>query len=354
MDESRFEIHRLPGVSLSSRNSLLLPLLLLLLLLSPSPCFFRTASLPVVPPHAQDLDHADEDIEKVEFEADALVDGVGAEGADLRHARVVENLLHVVQREAAEDGQAAVQPDVLGPHQRPRRSGGDHERRDPRERDDGDAGEQRSSQVQVLLLFRRRPDERDRAHHPDGVQTGSNKEGRVQEHQRRDDCGLGRVEGGPEGVLLNVSASGPSVRTACSRSGRCSLLRRSRKSAHHGAEARGQAQAKDRPGIAGHDTVAEPALMQHTGGDADDADAQAGMEEGIVEVRALKRRHATVLSRFPVEDQVDAEHGGSNETSSVEQTLLQISSIGSRGLVRFLHVRAPEGVAEPIGGLGDG
>lgn len=55
--------------------------------------------------HCQNLDHANEDVDEVEFKSDGLVNGIASEHAALSEAGVVENLLSVVEGEATEDGE---------------------------------------------------------------------------------------------------------------------------------------------------------------------------------------------------------------------------------------------------------
>ena len=114
-------------------------------------CEMRLAA--VVAAHAQNLDHTDEDVDEVQLKADGLVDNVLANQASLGHAGMVKDLLDVVEGETTEDGETTVQPDLLGPHQSAGGSGGEDERSETGESDDGHTSEQRSTQVHVLLLL---------------------------------------------------------------------------------------------------------------------------------------------------------------------------------------------------------
>ena len=55
--------------------------------------------------------------------------------------------------------------------------------------------------------------------------------------------------------------------------------------------------------------------------DADDADAQACVQEGLVEVLTLKRWHAAIFSCFAVEDEVCGEDCSADDGSAVEEAL---------------------------------
>jgi hypothetical protein len=139
--------------------------------------------LPPVLAHGENLHHADEDVDEVELEVDGLVDGVLGHEALLRHARVVQHLLHVVQGEAAKDGKTAVQPDVLSPHERACGCGGDHHRRKARESNNGDTSEKGAAKVHVLVRLGCRADKRKRPHKSSCVETGAGENGGVHEEE---------------------------------------------------------------------------------------------------------------------------------------------------------------------------
>lgn len=55
--------------------------------------------MPLFPPvllHAQDLDHADENVNEVELKRDRLIDGVLGDQATLSRACMVQHLLHII------------------------------------------------------------------------------------------------------------------------------------------------------------------------------------------------------------------------------------------------------------------
>jgi hypothetical protein len=64
--------------------------------------FRSDLSSPVTVPHAQDLNHPDEDVQKVQLKTDALVDNILSDEAALAHASMVQNLLDIVQGESTE------------------------------------------------------------------------------------------------------------------------------------------------------------------------------------------------------------------------------------------------------------
>lgn len=79
--------------------------------------FVSLLSPVVVAPHAQDLNHADKDVQEVQLETDTLVDNVASHDPPLSQPSMVQDLLDIVQGEATEHGQATIQPDALRPHQ---------------------------------------------------------------------------------------------------------------------------------------------------------------------------------------------------------------------------------------------
>lgn len=168
-----------------------------------------TTAHPLLPPallHHQDLDHPDEDVQEVQLERDALVDRVPLDHAPLSKSRVVEHLLYVVERETTEHSQSSVQPDILSKGQGSDGGGGDNQGREARGHDDSCAGEEGTTDVQVLLLLGCRANDGDGAHHGHGVQAGAGDEGPGGEGEEGSDEGcLCGVEGGPESVLGNIA-----------------------------------------------------------------------------------------------------------------------------------------------------
>lgn len=165
-----------------------------------------TSSLsPVVVPHSKDLNHADENVDKVQFKANALVDNVTLRQAPLRHAGVGQDLLDVVQGETTEDSEATVQPDLVRPGKSASGSGGEGERGKTGKSDDGDTSEQRSTEVQVLLLLGGGANEGNRTHHSNRIEASTGEKGGVHEHQGREESGLGDVETGPETILHHIA-----------------------------------------------------------------------------------------------------------------------------------------------------
>lgn len=161
--------------------------------------------LPVVAAHAKDLDHANKDVDEVQFKADTLVHDITLDETTLGQASVVKDLLHIVESEATEDGETTVEPNALGPHQCAGGGDGQDHGGETGESDDGHTRKERTTEVQVLLLLSGGTNERNRAHQADGVDTGASEQSRVEEHQRREERSLSKVKGSPEAVLRNVA-----------------------------------------------------------------------------------------------------------------------------------------------------
>lgn len=176
---------------------------------------------PLLPPallHHQNLDHPDEDVQEVQLERDALVDRVPLDHAPLGKSCMVEHLLDIVEREATKHSQSSVQPDVLGKGQGSHGGRGDDQGREARGHDDSSACEERTADVQVLLLLGCRANDGDGAHHGHGVQAGAGDEGPGGEGKEGSDEGCLRgVEGGPESVLGDVAVSHKIVRACAGR-----------------------------------------------------------------------------------------------------------------------------------------
>lgn len=168
--------------------------------------------LPVVAPHTEDLDHADENVDEIKLEADTLVDNVALHVTTLSKASVVQNLLDIIESEATEDSKTTVQPDALRPHQSAGSSGGKDHGSKTGEGNDGDTSEEGAAEVQVLLLLSGSTNEGNRAHHADSIETSASEDSRVHKHQRREESSLGQVEHSPAAVLQDVAIE--SVSTA--------------------------------------------------------------------------------------------------------------------------------------------
>lgn len=170
--------------------------------------------------HHENLDEADEDVEEIELERDALVDRISLDNTALGKTGVVQHLLDIIQGKATKEGQTTVQPDVLGEGQGTDGSGGKDQGSEARDGDNGSTGKERTADVEVLLLLSGGADERDTAHHGDGVETGTGEErGRGDGHEGGDESGLGSVEDSPEGVLGDVAVNQKSVSEGHEREG---------------------------------------------------------------------------------------------------------------------------------------
>lgn len=162
--------------------------------------------LPAVLLHHQNLHHTDKDVDKVKLKRNALVDSILANDAALGKTGVVQNLLDVVEGEAAKDSETAVQRDALGQGEGADGGDGQQHRREAGGDDDAEASEEGPADVEVLVLLGGGTDDGEGAHHGDGVETGTGEKGTGNHCQERGDHGgLGCVEGGPHGVLGDVA-----------------------------------------------------------------------------------------------------------------------------------------------------
>lgn len=251
---------------------------------------------------AENLHHADEDVEEVELEGNALVDGVAAHDTTLSQTSMVQNLLDIVEREAAKDSQTTVQPDALGQREGADSSDRQQQRSEARHGDNRSTGQKRAANVQVLLLLSGGANNRQGTHHGDGVETstGENRH-RDKRQQRRNKGGLRGVEGSPQRILgdVVVGADGPG--------------------ANHGAEAERKTANANNPRVGHHEAVDEAGADHLSGRQGNDADAQAGVQERAVKVLALKDGHAAVVARLSVEDGIDGHERAAKDGAADEQ-----------------------------------
>ena len=63
--------------------------------------------------------------------------------------------------------------------------------------------------------------------------------------------------------------------------------------------------------------------MQRAGRHSDNPNPQARVQKRIVQIASLKRRHAAILPRLTIEDEVDGDHGTADEGAAIEQLLPQ-------------------------------
>ena len=118
---------------------------------------------------------------------------------------MMQDLLHIIQRQPSKYRQTTVKPDAFAPHERACGRRGQDEGRETGDGDDGEAGEERSAEVEVFFLFGGGADEGDAAHHGDGVEACAGEEGGLEEEEGGEDACLGDVEGCPEGVFGHVT-----------------------------------------------------------------------------------------------------------------------------------------------------
>lgn len=92
--------------------------------------------------------------------------------------------------------------------------------------------------------------------------------------------------------------------------------------------------------------------MQCARRDADDPQAHPRVQEGLVQVAPLERRHAAIFSGFAVEEQVGADQGRANQSRADDELLSEIARVRPRRLVRLLDVVAAKGIWKGSAGFG--
>jgi hypothetical protein len=124
-------------------------------------------------------------------------------------------------------------------------------------------------------------------------------------------------------------------------------------SSDHGAEAGSQATDGHDPGVRHHDAVDKAALDHLARRQADDADAQTRVHEGLVEVGALEQGHAAVLTRLAVEHDVHGDQGAAKDGTAREQAAAHRGRVGGLLLGARLVGAASALLVEGIAGGAD-
>lgn len=115
----------------------------------------------------------------------------------------------------------------------------------------------------------------------------------------------------------------------------------------HGSDGADKTDAQDEPRVGSHEPVAPSVHVQRPGGDTNDADSESGVQECVVEVGALKGRHAAVFTRLAVEDEVDGQQSSSEDGATVHEALRQVAT-GGDGVVCILLVTTTERLLEGV------
>ncbi len=119
-----------------------------------------------------------------------------------------QNPLHIIERKATENSQAAIEPDIFRESKGAHGSCREDQRSESRHGDDRYTGEEGTTEVEVFFLLGGCAHERDGAHHCDGVEAGAGDNGgRSHEEERCDEGSLSDVEASPEGVFLDVAGT---------------------------------------------------------------------------------------------------------------------------------------------------
>jgi hypothetical protein len=89
--------------------------------------------------------------------------------------------------------------------------------------------------------------------------------------------------------------------------------------------------------------------MQNSCSYTDDTNSESGVHECLVEVFSLELWHSPIFTGFAVEDEVCGDDGSSNKSSTVEETLGQVSGCSRVGwLIRRSLISAFEGIAQRV------
>lgn len=93
----------------------------------------------------------------------------------------------------------------------------------------------------------------------------------------------------------------------------------------HGSNAADKSNTKHKPRARGHEPKAPAVHVQCARRDTNHTNAKSSVHESVVEVCALKRRHAAILARLPVEDEIDADQRCAEDSGTIEEALSQVA-----------------------------
>ncbi|KKA17378.1 hypothetical protein T310_8781, partial [Rasamsonia emersonii CBS 393.64] len=168
------------------------------------------------------------------------------------------------------------------------------------------------------------------------------------------ESGLGHVEASPQTVFQHVATRWHLVRTDSTFTNplrmrwRYLLLRRSVHRPVHRTNTGNQAQSDNSPWVRSHQTEGPSVGVQRPSGNGDNTNSKPSVQERLVQIFSLIRRHSTILAGLAVEDQVRSQHRSAHDGGSVQDLLAQVACLGH--LVGLLHVRAAESILEGLSG----
>merc|ERR1712187_969514 len=195
--------------------------------------------------------------------------------------------------------------------------------------DNGHTSEQRTTEVQVLLLLGSSTDEGNRAHHSDGVETSTGKKSRVHEHQGGEESSLGEVEASPETILHHV------------------VLRGRVESSEHSTHACNETQTNDSPRVCGHQTIRPSVHVESPSSNTDDTNSKTSVQKCFVQVASLIRGHSAILTSLTVEDEICRHDSSTHNGRTIQESLGHVTTLGT---ICGLHVRPFEGILECLSG----
>lgn len=126
-----------------------------------------------------------------------------------------------------------------------------------------------------------------------------------------------------------------------------SLLRWSGTASDHCSDGSNQTHAEYEPWVRGHQSVRPSIGMKSASSNGDYSKAKTGVHKGIVEVFAFKQWHAAIFASLPIEDEVDRDQSSTEDGTTVDEALGQVS-LRYRVVVGVLALVPAESLLEGV------
>lgn len=128
------------------------------------------------------------------------------------------------------------------------------------------------------------------------------------------------------------------------------LIRGGVESSIHCANAADQTDTEDEPRVRGHKAVRPSVGVQGARSQTDNTKTKASVHKSLIQEAPLVSGHCAILTGLTVEDEVGSQNGTTNDGSTVQQLLGEVTL---RSIVGLLHVCPTEDILEGLAGRGE-